>query len=428
MFKRLVDYIPYYTAQHPDKMAVVCGKEHLTYGELYRRIRLQMKDLSDEYGDNCTDQPTIVPFAFTCAIDSLVLYFSLQAANRVAVPLPKDANPEEYAAFLDDLTLPEGASDILFTTGTTGLPKRVCHTHASLLANAENLVEAQGFTSEHVFVINGPLNHIGSLSKIWPMLQVGGTLILIDGMRDLEAFYQALDYPCEKLATFLVPSSIRMLLQFSGDRLAQYAEKIDFIETGASAIARADMQKLCELLPHTRLYNTYASTETGIVATYNYNDGECLPGCLGTPMKHAHLEISPEGIISCSGAMTSSGFKGTTTDLGYLDAQNRLHLTGRSDDIINVGGLKVAPTEVEDAALTYDGVKECICIAIPHPITQNALKLLVVMNSSQTLNKRLLARHLASKLESYKVPLQYEEVDHIQRTFNGKLDRKSYKK
>lgn len=64
-----------------------------------------------------------------------------------------------------------------------------------------------------------------------------------------------------------------MLLQFGADRLAQYADRLDFIESGAAPLPHADMLRLCDLLPHTRLYNTYASTETGIIATYNYNDG-----------------------------------------------------------------------------------------------------------------------------------------------------------
>jgi len=117
---------------------------------------------------------------------------------------------------------------------------------------------------------------------------------VVDGMKDLNRFFAAFDYPAEKTATFLVPASIRMLIQFSSDQLAKLADKMDFIETGAAAIAQADMEKLCELLPKTRLYNTYASTETGIIATYNYNDGRCLEGCLGRPMSHSRVTIIPE--------------------------------------------------------------------------------------------------------------------------------------
>jgi acyl-CoA synthetase (AMP-forming)/AMP-acid ligase II len=269
---------------------------------------------------------------------------------------------------------------------------------------------------------------------------LGATVVLLDGMKDHNAFFRALNYPAAKVATFLVPAAIRMLLQLSGERLAACADRIDFIETGAAAISHADMKELCRLLPHSRLYNTYASTETGIIATYNFNDGRCMAGCLGRPMRHAHLGISSEGRIVCSGPMLMSGYAGDaertasvlrdgklyTSDLGTIDGEGMLHLSGREDDIINVGGYKVSPLEVEDAALSSPLVADCLCIPSPHPVTGQALKLLVVPAAGCAFTKRTLALFLKERLELYKVPLLYEEVPAIRRTFNGKPDRKSY--
>ena len=95
--------------------------------------------------------------------------------------------------------------------------------------------------------------------------------------------------------------------------------------------------------------------------------------------------------------------------------------------MINVGGFKVAPTEVEDAAMAYPDVKECICIGVDHPITGKALKLLVALVDGRQLNKRALALHLKERLEPYKIPMLYDQVEAVKRTFNGKIDRKYYK-
>ena len=76
--------------------------------------------------------------------------------------------------------------------------------------------------------------------------------------------------------------------------------------------------------------------------------------------------------------------------------------------------------------MSFSRLKDCICIAAEHPITGRALKLLVVMNDGEQLNKRELALHLKERLESYKVPMLYEQVEKVARTFNGKLDRKHY--
>ena len=115
-----------------------------------------------------------------------------------------------------------------------------------------------------------------------------------------------------------------------------------------------------------------------------------------------------------------------TSDIGRIDEQGMLHLSGREGDVINVGGFKVAPTEVEDVVMSYPGVRECICISVDHRITGKALKLLVAMTEGNTLDKRALAHFLKSKLEAYKVPLLYEQVDAIKRTYNGKINRKFY--
>ena len=434
----LEDYLEINAKRYPKKTAVVCGEEVCTYEALYERVLTRTEALKNLY------QPgQIVALRAYPTVAYLVEYFALHKAGCVAAPLERDmpeASFQQIAQWLGANTTPEGTADILYTTGTTGRSKGVMISHRTIIADAENLIDGQGFTHVLAFVVNGPLNHIGSLSKIYPIIVLGATLIIVDGLKDMNKFFAAFDYPAEKMATFLVPASIRMLIQFSGEQLARYADKIDFIETGAAAISQADMEALCQLLPKTRLYNTYASTETGIIATYNYNSGKCVAGCLGRTMKHSKLMITEDGLIACQGDTLMSGYVGDpertasilrgdtvyTSDIGMIDEDGLLHLKGREDDVINVGGFKVAPTEVEDAAMSYSKLKDCICIAAEHPITGRALKLLVVMNDGERLNKRELALHLKERLEPYKVPMLYEQVEKVARTFNGKLDRKKY--
>ena len=434
----LEDYLEINAKRYPQKTAVVCGEEVCTYEALYERVLARTEALKNLY------QPgQIVALRAYPTVAYLVEYFALHRVGCVAAPLERDmpeASFQQIAQWLGANTTPEGTADILYTTGTTGRSKGVMISHRTIIADAENLIDGQGFTHELAFVVNGPLNHIGSLSKIYPVVMLGATLMIVDGLKDMNKFFAAFDYPAEKMATFLVPASIRMLIQFSGEQLARYADKIDFIETGAAAISQADMEALCQLLPKTRLYNTYASTETGIIATYNYNSGKCVAGCLGRTMKHSKLMITEDGLIACQGDTLMSGYVGDpertasilrgdtvyTSDIGMIDEDGLLHLKGREDDVINVGGFKVAPTEVEDAAMSYSKLKDCICIAAEHPITGRALKLLVVMNDGEQLNKRELALHLKERLESYKVPMLYEQVEKVARTFNGKLDRKHY--
>jgi acyl-CoA synthetase (AMP-forming)/AMP-acid ligase II len=419
---------------YPQKTAVVCGSNIVSYSELWQKVLEKAAELPKN---------EIVVFRASQSLDFLLTYFALHVNGSVAVPMEKDVPEESFQEVKDLVTkskTPLGSADILFTTGTTGKKKGVIISHETIIADGENLVEGQGFTHDLAFVITGPFNHIGSLSKIYPVIIKGATLIITEGMKNVNDFFSALDLGFEKFATFLVPSAIRILLQFSGEKLKNYASKIDFIETGAAAISLSDMKKLCEVLPQSRLYNTYASTETGIISTYNFNDGRCLEGCLGRPMSRSKIIITDKGLISCQGKTLMSGYFSDpeltakvlknntvyTSDFGRLDGEGMLRLSGRIDDVINTGGFKVAPTEVESVALSMPEISDCICVAAPHPILGTALKLIYV--SVVDVSKKEIALYIKARLESFKVPFYYEEAEKIQRTFNGKLDRKFYRK
>jgi acyl-CoA synthetase (AMP-forming)/AMP-acid ligase II len=438
--KTIENHIEYWAKKTPDKIAVATPKHQVTYGELWMLIGQHAYDFRSA-GIN---QGSIVALRTQQGVSFLADYLALHSIGAVPMPLEHDmpeAKYQEVKQHYEAMKAPDGAADLLFTTGTTGKSKGVFISHDAIMANAENLIEAHAYSQHLTFIITGPLNHLGSLSKVWPVFMKGATLYILEDMKNLSEFFQALDFKDNIIATFMVPTTIRMLLQLVGQRLRDYALKIDFIETGAASIVQADMELLCKILPRTRLYNTYASTETGIVCTYNFNNNDaCMPRCLGRPMRNSDVLITPQGSIACKGRTLMMGYAGDeeltaevlrdgvlyTADCGNIDADGNLHLMGRADNVINMGGYKVQPEEVEEAAMTFEAVKDCICIGVPSLLTGSALKLLVCLKEGYTLDKRLLAQHIAKQVEKYKVPMLYEIVTDINRNVNGKIDRKSY--
>ena len=433
------EHIEHNARLYPQKTAIICGDKKCSYAGLWQLISEEATRLRPSVTPG-----KVVTVRASQSMEFLVRYFALHLCGCAVAPLEHDIPEErfqEISNWLEGCEVPKGTADILYTTGTTGKSKGVMISHKTIIADAENLIEGQGFSHDLAFIVNGPLNHIGSLSKIYPVMMLGATLIIIEGMKNVNQFFDALELPFDKMATFLVPASIRILVQFSSERIASYKDKIDFIETGAAPITHADMQELCRLLPNSRLYNTYASTETGIISTYNFNDGRCVAGCLGKPMRHSSIVITESGRISCKGDTLMSGYVGDpeltnsvliddtiyTQDVGRLDDEGMLHLAGREGDVINVGGFKVAPTEVENVAMEIPEIIDCICVASNHPVVGTALKLLVVLENGTPLDKKKIARYIKSKLESYKVPLAYEQIDAVRRTYNGKVDRKYYR-
>lgn len=417
---RWIDYVAKVVERYPDTLAVICHGEQLTYAQLWEAVGQEALRLRDI--ENIQEGQYYVQ---TCTQDIA------------------------YVVRFLALHLIGARCDILYTTGSTGKPKAVLLSDEGMIANGENLIDAMGFHHGLTFVICGPLDHFGPWSKMLPVFMTGGTLHILDGLKDLDALFDALRPSTfanvgAKSATFLVPSAIRMLLQFSCERLAKLADYIEFIETGAAPMATSDMQQLREVLPNTRLYNTYASTETGIVCTYPYHlTQSILQGCVGPTMKHSEVSIGPDGEICVSGPILMAGYLNEdadghfqlepvgksfqTSDLGYLDSEGRLFLTGRSSEFINIGGLKLSPVEVEDAAMGFAGIIDCLCIPISHPVMGQVPKLLIVLQEGVTLNKKEIARYLKEKLtETWKVPINYEVVEEIRKMPNGKKNRKSY--
>ena len=227
----LEDYLYQNAQRYSSKVAVVCGDQSLTYAQLWQEVERRSHDFRPH---------EVVCFRSSQDIDFLVTYMAVHLAGGVSAPLEHgmpDALFEEVCGRLREAA--DGIADILYTTGTTGQSKGVMVSHRALIADAENLIAGQGFSHDLVFVVNGPLNHIGSLSKIWPCIILGATILIIEGMKDLNAFFHALDYSPssfllppsskQKFATFFVPATIRMILQFAPDKLASYADKLDFI-------------------------------------------------------------------------------------------------------------------------------------------------------------------------------------------------------
>ena len=425
----------------PDQIAVVTPSEQVTYRELSHRINQRALELKDQG----VKERTGYVWRAMQDVDFLVTYFALHQIGAVAVPLEQSIpeqtlrNIEEEVAAYD---FPSGTADLLFTSGSTGKSKGVLLSETALSTCSENFIDAHHYTSDLVFIISGPLSHIASLFKIHPTLMALGTVCVIDGLKDMNAFFDVFrQMPHRRFASFLVPASIRLLLKFSREELLEVAPQIEFIETGAAPITQDDMRELARVLPNAHLFNTLGGTEIGAVCTYDFNDGKYMAGCVGRPMLHSRITLNEQGTVLISGPTLMTGyfnnealtrevlFDGVfhSSDRGRFDEDGNLHLLGRSDDAINVGGFKADPVEIENVAMTHPQVSDCICVAAPHPIAGYCIQLLYVLKKDATASKRDIALYLKSRLEAYKVPTLYECVPAIRYKANGKKDRQSYK-
>lgn len=345
------------------------------------------------------------------------------------------------------------SADILFTTGTTGASKGVELSHKALIATAENLIYGCGYKTDTFLVVPGPLNHANAIRKLFTTIVNGSTICLLKGMTDIPGFYRALNYPLGIKACCLPPAAIRTIFALTNDKIGTYSDKIDFIESASAPLPESDKLRLCQLLPKTRLYNNYGSSESASVCMYDYSKYPDKRGCVGKEMPNSHVIIVDDnhkeiqsdeehmGLLACIGDVNMKGYVNDpeltnevlaegivyTNDIGYKDDEGFIYISGRKGDVINVGGIKVSPSDVEEAALAFEGIDDCVCIAQEDKITGQALKLLVVLRQGYTLNNREISEFLSSRVEAVKVPRFYEQVEKIERTYNGKINRKFYR-
>ena len=341
--------------------------------------------------------------------------------------------------------------EMVFTTGTTGKSKGVLMTHANMSWYAYSIAKCIEMKKGNRFFITTPLNHAGGLRRTHLSLANGCTVVYMDGISNLAEYFRYIEQ-YGITALYLPPVAIRILLTQTGKKLAEYAEQIDFVYSSSSSMPVSDCEQMRKLLPKTRLYNAYEASETPGVSAYDYNTENSLKNCIGKANEGVEIAIADEsgniiteknkeGNICIRSKMnmkeyflapelTNSVIKDdwfVSSDLGYVDEEGNLFYSGRKGDVINIGGYKISPVDIEDKALESGMVKECICIEAFDTLDNNYLKLLAVPIEPSSFDPQELIKKMSLKLETYKIPKEVEITNEIKKTFNGKINRKAYR-
>lgn len=451
--------------QKPDALCLADRHNRLTY----RTYRARILGIANALAARGLTKGDRVIVRCTQDADFLALLHGVQLAGGVAVPMEKgcgearleqtaaqtDAwgilDPADYAALTaEDGLFPLPAADelslILFTTGTTGAPKGIALRHRADVAVAENILHGVEMREGNIEVCPMPLNHSAGLRRYFSNMLAGGAFVILDGLLAVKRFFEAIETH-HATSCALSPAALPLLFKLTGNRLADYDGTLEFISFGSAPFAEADREKLISMMPHTRIYDLYGSTEAGVSCVSLVSGPDAAPRCIGRPSVNARLKILEEsgaekdasatdaGLLAWGGAMLADGYWRDealtaktfvdgyvrTNDLGYLDDLGRVFLLGRADDVVNVGGRKISPAEVEEEAKRCFGVADCACIGVPDPLSGEALALFY---EGERLDEAVLRTHLRAALEPYKLPATITWMHALPRTYNGKLDRK----
>ena len=356
---------------------------------------------------------------------------------------------EDTAVEYPDINL---VCDIVFTTGTTGKSKGVVLTHRQQSLCTAVATDTYALKKNSRFLVAAPLNHVGGIRSTNFQLANGCCVVFMEGMGDLLKLFAVIERH-HVTSLFLPPASIRIIINRTGDRFSMFKHQIDFVLTSSSPLFASDSHGIRKLLPYSRLYNTFQATEIPGGTAYDYNKEEFRPNCIGKPVRTMDFailtedgrftkEAGIEGQICAKGELVMKGYYNepeltrsvfkdgyfVSSDIGVFDHEGYLYYIGRKDDVINLGGYKIAPTDVENLALQSGLVHECLCIEDRDEYGVPYIKLLVVVEDKSKFDPVALNAFLSDRLEKYKIPRTIEVVDTLIKTFNGKTDRKAYRK
>ncbi|MGN6474127.1 MAG: class I adenylate-forming enzyme family protein [Mycobacteriales bacterium] len=320
---------------------------------------------------------------------------------------------------------------VLFTSGTTGLPKPVPVPWETLTARLAPYVEVAGPQMRLLCV---PLHHVGGLIGSMVCL-VGGHSIAIQGRFDAGEWLRLVEQHRVKL-TFMVPTMLARVVDHP-DLATTDLSSLEMITYGASPMPGGLVERLTEAMPHVGLVNTFGQTETlgGITFTtpedardpvHRNSVGRLIPGTEirivepGTDTEVPAGEIG-ELLVQSSQNVVEGWLR--TGDLIRIDRDGYLYPQGRLSDTINRGGEKFGPVEVETALRSHPLVVDCAVAGIPDPEMNERVGAVVV--TSEPVDVATLQQWCAERIAKYKTPELVVFADEIPLTDMSKVDRKA---
>lgn len=363
------------------------------------------------------------------------------AVDRLAAKLPtgSPALPWVVAAEGEEAPRPAGEDEnepalILFTSGSTGFPKAVVLSHRSiisglhaLLAVTRRLPQDLDGAPASVALHTAPLFHVGGVQTLVRSVVVGETLVFPAGRFDADA---AMDLIAEHRVTrwSAVPTMVGRLLDAQADRRVDLSSLRSLTLGGAPAHPTL-YRRIRDELPsvQARIATGYGLTENGGQATAaTGRDTRERPGVCGVPLPTVELSFGDDGEVLVRAASQMLGYLDAdgridpgpidaegqlhTGDLGHLDEDGHLWVTGRSKDLILRGGENIAPLSVEKALVGVPGVLDAAVFGLPHTDLGEEVAAVVVVDDTTASRPDLdeyVAGALRGELASFAIPTRW---------------------
>jgi acyl-CoA synthetase (AMP-forming)/AMP-acid ligase II len=373
------------------------------------------------------------------------------AGDKVRI-LTIDMDANGTVAFRDSIgrkpftpPIPDDVALVLHTSGSTGRPKRVPLSHANLSISAGNVARSYRLAPDDVAMCVMPLFHVhGLVASTLGTLSTGGTLVIPGKFNPLSFWRIARD---QRMTWYSAVPTIHQLLLARADPSTGKpagAERLRFIRSCSAALPPQVMKDL-ETAFGAPVLEAYGMTEAAHqMASNPLPPAARKPGSVGrgtdvqiSIMDAAghHLPVGERGEIVIKGPNVTKGYENNpeanaksftdgwfrTGDQGFLDPDGYLTLVARIKELINRGGEKISPREIDEVLLTHPAVAEAVCFGVPHKTWGEEVSAAVVVKEPVTENELL--AFCKERLAEFKRPKQIYITQTIPRTATGKIQR-----
>ncbi|HZO42305.1 MAG TPA: AMP-binding protein [Methylomirabilota bacterium] len=495
-------------ASHPDRLAIVDRGRRITYGELKSRVdrvAAGFKALGIGAGDVVTIQlPNWAEFAYVFfALEQLgavanqigpdfrsrEVDYILRFSESRAFVCPSSFKSFDYVKMIGDLrpNLPDlkavcvlgavpsadagqrlvsldaliedahavpppaagqGANDVMrmaFTSGTTGNPKGVIHSHNTTLSTCRTLNDDMRVTPDEVFLIYLPLGLNWGYLTLVQTVMAGARAVLLDQF----SARAALELIQRERVTYIPTAPASIIAMLNDPELGRFdLTSLRVVITGGASCPIETIREFRAQM-HGHLIELYGMLETGF-HTYTRlgDDPEAVTGTVGTVSSGLGLRLiddsgrdvaaGAEGEIAAQGPSVHLGYHKNPTanaelftvdgwfrtgDLGQFDAAGNVKIVGRLKEMINRGGKKFFPREIEEILYTHPKILHAAIVGVPDPRLGERNCLCVIPRPGQTLTLDEAVAFLRNDVATYKLPETLEVFDDLPFTPTGKIQR-----
>jgi acyl-CoA synthetase (AMP-forming)/AMP-acid ligase II len=338
---------------------------------------------------------------------------------------------------------PDDPSDILFTSGTTGVPKGVVMTHGRTLTVASDWVAMTGLRAGDVYLQVNPYFHMFGLKAGILASVVAGATMLPEAVFDVDAVLARVE--TEQVTVLPGAPTIYQAILDHPERDRRDLSSLRVAVTGAADIPVELIRRVHQELPFSRVVTGYGLTEAGTAsATQEGDDPEAIATTVGRPRPGFEVRVVAEsdrdlaageaGEVLLRGGSVMAGYLDDpaattqvlspdgwlrTGDLGVIDEAGRLRIVGRVKDMFIVGGFNAYPAEIENALLHHPAVRQAAVIGIPDHRLGEVGMAFVVAASPVTSDE--IIEWSREQMANYKVPRCVEIVDELPLNATGKV-------